>query len=116
VIEPFEGTRALAVYGNQFYSGKAAVISRGFGKGTVTYVGVDTDDGRLEQSVMRKIYQSAGIAVEDYPEGVFVDWRDGFWVAVNYSSTSYDFPLTEKAKIIIGDKKLDPADVLVWIE
>lgn len=116
VIEPREGTRELAVYGNQFYSGKAAVISRGFGKGTVTYIGVDTDDGRLEHKVMRKVYQGAGVPIEDYPEGVFVDWRDGFWVAVNYSSTSCDFPLSGKAKIIIGDKKLNPAGVLVWIE
>ena len=94
--------------------GKAAVVSRRLGRGTVTYIGPDTEDGRLEREVVRRVFREAGIA--SYPEGVYVEWRDGFWVAVNYSSAPYALPLPAGAEILLGDKKLDPADVCVWVE
>jgi beta-galactosidase len=60
------------------------------------------------------VYSDAGIAIKDYPPGVFVDWRDGFWVGVNYSSDNYKLELPENAKLLIGDAMLNPADVAVW--
>ena len=116
VLLPHAGTEAWATYANQFYAGKAAVVSRKLGRGTVTYIGVDTEDGRLENKVIRRVFREAGIAVESYPDGVFVEWRDGFWVGVNYSSTPYNLPIAAGAEILIGDRKLDPADVCVWID
>lgn len=116
VITPDNGTEVWATYTNQFYAGKAAVITHKLGKGTVTYVGPDTDDGALEKAVLAKVYRQAGIAVEDYPDGVVAEWRDGFWVAVNYSDKPYAVPMSPKAKVLIGTKLLKPADVLVWKE
>jgi beta-galactosidase len=58
----------------------------------VTYLGVHTKDGRLEKEVLREVYKRAGIVTADYPQGVYVDWRDGFWVGVNYSSSPLKFP------------------------
>ena len=114
ILNPFGATESLGVYGNDFYSGKSAVVTRKHGRGTVTYIGVDTDDGALEKDVMKRVYSDAGCSVENYPEGVFVDWRDGFWVAVNYSSADYPLELPSEAKILIGDKVLGPAGVTVW--
>jgi beta-galactosidase len=64
--------------------------------------------------VLKRVYQQAGIATEDLPEGVVIDWRDGFWVGVNYSGKPYQVPVPAQAKILIGTKTLKPADVVVW--
>jgi beta-galactosidase len=107
-------TESLAEYANQFYAGQSAFTHRKLGKGTVTYIGVHTKDGRLEQDVWREVYKRAGITTEDYPEGVFVNWRDGFWVAVNYSSQPASLSLPNTAQVLLGSQKLKPADVLIW--
>jgi beta-galactosidase len=109
-------TEVLATYDNQFYKGKAAVVKHKVGKGTVTYIGVDTDDSKLEKDILREIYTGAGTTVEDYPPGVYVYWRDGFYVAVNYSSDNYTMNMPETAQILVGEKILKPAGVLVWKE
>jgi beta-galactosidase len=114
VLEPLPGTEVWATYTNQFYAGKAAVVSRKWGKGTVTYVGPDTDDGALEEAVLRQVYERASIPIEDLPEGVLIDWRDGFWVGVNYGEKPYTVSVPVQSKVLIGDKVLNTADVLVW--
>lgn len=116
LLEPQQGTEVLANYGNQFYKGTPAVTRNKLGKGNVIYIGVDTDDSKLEKRVLEKMYSQAGVSTEDYPEGISVNFRDGFFIAVNYSSESYSMPLNKKAKILIGEKTLDPAGVLVWQE
>lgn len=114
VLDPGEGTEALATYADQFYAGAAAVTYRRVGKGSVTYVGVHTRDGRLEHEVLREVYARANVPVASYPDGVYVNWRDGFWVAVNYSSTPAEIPLPKGAEVLVGANPLGPADVLVW--
>lgn len=111
-----KNTEVLATYDNQFYKGKAAVVKHKVGKGTVTYIGVDTDDSKLEKDILRGIYTGAGAATEDYPQGVYVYWRDGFYVAVNYSSDNYTMNMASTARIIVGEKILKPSGVLVWKE
>jgi beta-galactosidase len=114
VLKPQTGTETLATYANQFYTGQAAVTYRRVGRGSVTYIGVQTKDGRLEREVVREVYKRAGIATADYPPGVYVDWRDGFWVAVNYSSSPASIPVPKGAEILYGGAPLQPAGVLVW--
>lgn len=116
ILEPLNGTSVWATYSNQFYSGKAAVISRKLGKGTVTYVGADTDDGLLEKEVIARVYKEAGIQTANYPPGVMVEWRDGFWIGVNYSDKAYSITAPNSAKILIGSKTVQPAGVIVWKE
>jgi beta-galactosidase len=116
LLNPFGDTESLGMYKNGFYAGKSAAVTRKLGKGTVTYIGADTDDGAFEKHVLRRVYQGAGILVEDYPPGVFVEWRDGFWVAVNYSSDEYTLKLPSGADVIFGNAVLNPADVTVWME
>jgi beta-galactosidase len=114
VLKPLVGTESLAQYANQFYAGQSAVTYRRVGKGSVTYVGVQTKDGRLEKEVLRQVCRRAGISTENYPEGVYVDWRDGFWVAVNYSSRAADIPAARGSEILMGKLPLKPAEVLIW--
>ena len=114
VLKPAEGTESLAQYSNQFYAGQTAVTYHRLGKGGVTYVGVQTKDGQLEREALREVYRRAGIGTEDYPAGVYVDWRDGFWVAVNYSSRPADIAVPKGAEVLYGARPLKPADVLVW--
>ena len=46
ILEPQPGTTTLATYADQFYAGKAAAVTHKLGKGTVTYIGVDTAERR----------------------------------------------------------------------
>ncbi len=114
LLAPDKNTEVLATYDNQFYKGKAAVVKHEIGKGSVTYIGVDTDDASLEKDVLRDIYTNSGATTEDYPEGIYVYWRDGFNIAVNYSSDAYTMDLPVTASILVGQKTLKPAGVLVW--
>ena len=116
LLVPDKNATPLAVYDNQFYRGKAAVVTHKTGKGSVTYVGVDTDDSKLESDILQEIYTGAGVTTEHYPPGVYVYWRDGFYVAVNYSSDNYEMKVPGQASILIGEKVLKPAGVLVWTE
>lgn len=114
VLSPNAGTTSLAEYTNQFYAGKSAVISRKFGKGTVTYIGIDSEDGVFEKEVLKSVYTTAGIDTEDYPKGIYVFCRQGFTVAVNYSSTDYQLTIPANAHLLVGEKILKPAGVAVW--
>ena len=116
LLVPDDTAGVLATYNNQFYKGKAAVVKHQIGKGYVTYIGVDSDDSKLEKDILRQTYKDAGATTEDYPSGVFVYWRDGFFTALNYSSENYTVNLPGSAKVLIGEKILSPAGVLVWKE
>lgn len=114
LIKPDQGTETWATFEGDFYAGTSAVVSHKLGKGTVTYVGVDSRLGDLEKQVLTKLYQQQGIPVENYPEGIMVEYRDGFGIAVNYSDRVYEMNLPANAQILIGTKAIKTADVLVW--
>lgn len=116
VITPKENVDVWATYTDQFYKGSASVIHRKLGKGSVTYIGTDTDDGKLEKDIMRRVYSNAGVQTENLPYGVVKEWRDGFHVALNYTSDKQQIAIPEKATIIIGNARLEPAEVVIWKE
>jgi Beta-galactosidase len=114
MLEPNAGTEVWATFADQFYAGKPTVIHRKLGKGTVTYIGTDTDDGKLEKDVLKKVYETAGVKTQEQPEGVMINWRDGFFIANNYSSSNVTLDIPKNANIIVGTKEMTPAGVLVW--
>ncbi|MFZ4456528.1 MAG: beta-galactosidase [Bacteroidales bacterium] len=114
ILLPNNRTATWASYADQFYSGKSSVVHRKLGKGTVTYIGTDTKNGKFEKEVLKKVYQYAGISTNEQPEGVMVNWRDGFWVGINYSSVNVKIDIPSSAKIIFGGRELVPAGVVVW--
>ena len=62
------------------------------------------------------VYREAGIQTENLPKGVIIEWRDGFWIGVNYGPKAYQVPIPATAKVLIGSRTLNPADVVVWKE
>lgn len=113
VITAKDKSQVWATYEDQFYQGEAAVINRTIGKGTITYIGIDTDDAKLEKAVLKKIYHNIGEAY-DLPDGVLIEWRDGFYLGLNYTSCKYEFPIDNNAEIIIGQRIAEPAGVVIW--
>ena len=114
VLAPRAGTEVRAAYADQFYAGKAAAVSRSVGKGTVTYIAVETKDGALERRLVRSVYERAGVAVEDLPRGVYLEWRDGFTVGVNYSNTPITLSVPAAGRVLVGSNPLAPGQALVW--
>lgn len=116
VLEPREGTSALARYDDQYYAGGVAAVTRPLGRGTVTYLGVDSLDGGLEARLIRDVYVRAGVAVQQFDDGFLVDWRDGFWVATNFTEKTQAAPIPEGAKVLVGARDVPTAGVAVWQE
>lgn len=114
VLSPNPGTKVLATYTDQFYKGKAAVTTRSIGKGTITYIGAASKDGNLERQVVREVYKNAGVAIEDFPKGVLVEWRDGFYVGVNYTDAAITLPVQKNNKILVGTNPVQPAQAIIW--
>lgn len=111
-----EPAQIWATYNDQFYKGSAGLIHRKLGKGTVTYNGIDTDDGNLELAVLQKVFEQRGISIEKLPAYFFKEWRDGFHVAVNYTSEEQDCNPGATAKFLHGGRKVAPGQVAVWKE
>jgi beta-galactosidase len=116
VFKAYKGTEVWGTYQGDFYAEKPAIIHHKYGKGTVTYVGLDSKTGNLEKEVLEKIYKLRNIPVLDLPYGVLVEYRNGLGIAMNYSDKNYSFSLSHDAKILIGKNPISTADVLVWKE
>ena len=63
---------------------------------------------------MRSVYQGAGVAIEDLPKGVFIDWRGGFDFMVNYNPQLFAPVLPASARIVHGQLPLASAQTLIW--
>jgi beta-galactosidase len=114
VLEARPGTEVLATHADQFYSGKAAAITRKLGKGTVTYIGVDFVDGEFERAMLQRVYAPTKPA--SLPPGLIVDWRDGLWIATNFSLQPQSIPAGPSAKMLIGERQVPSAGIAVWTE
>ncbi len=114
ILSPRPGTETLATYVDRYYAGKAAATTRAVGRGSVTVIGVWTDDGALEHALVRDVYRRANVSIDDLPPGVFVEWRDGVFVAVNYNTAPYALNLPAGAEVLSGSTPLLPAHALVW--
>ena len=116
ILQPDAGTEVLAQYADQFYSGRGAAVHHKLGKGTVTYIGVDTLDGELERALLHRLYESAGAAPANLDPNFLVDWRDGFWVATNFASQPEQIPAGANAQILVGERSVPPGGATVWID
>ena len=114
ILLPRAGTETLASYVDRYYAGKAAATTRRVGRGSVTMIGVWTDSGVLEREIVRAVYQRANVAVDDLPPGVFIEWRSGAYVAVNYNPAPFSLTLPAGAIVLHGATPLQPGQALVW--
>ncbi len=114
LLKPLSGTETWGTFEGDFYAGTPAIVYHKLGKGTVTYIGVDSADGELEKQVLTKLCKLRNISVENYPQGIIVEYRDGFGIAMNYSDKVYEMSLPAGSKVLIGNKSIKTGDVLVW--
>ena len=116
ILQPQAGTETLAHYADQFYANRAAAVLHKLGRGSVTYIGVDTLDGELERALLHRVYREAGAAPGDLAPNFQVDWRDGFWVATNFASQTETIPANAGARILIGSRQVPPGGLAAWME
>lgn len=114
ILQPGVSNEVWATYTNEFYEGKPAVTFRKLGKGSVTYIGVDSSDGALERQVLDKLYSRLQIEVMNLPYGVTMEYRNGLGIVLNYSDQPYQFALPQGAKVLIGTPNIATAGVLVF--
>ena len=114
ILKPGKDSQVWATYEDEFYEGKPAVTTRRLGKGTVTYIGVDSTDGSLEKDILKKLYAMLDIPVMDLPYGVSVEYRNGLGIVLNYTDKPFTFELPEGSKVVIGSGTIPAAGVLVF--
>ena len=114
ILNPRKGTESWATFEGDFYAGRTAITSRKLGRGTVTYIGVDSKSGDLEMKTLNKVFNEAGVTVEEYPAGIITEYRDGFGITMNYSDKPFEMKLPAAAELIFGKKLIPQAGVLVW--
>jgi beta-galactosidase len=114
ILEPRPGTEVLATYADQFYKGSAAATRHKLGKGQVVYIGVDSITGELEADLLSTIYKAAGASPAHLPLNFMVDWRDGFWVATNFTDNDQKIPAAPGAKVLVGARTIPPGGVAIW--
>lgn len=116
VLEAGAGTEVTAQYADQFYAGRAAAVTHKLGRGTVTYIGVDTIDGELERALLHRLYEAAGANPANLEPNFLVDWRDGFWVATNFASHTERIPANGNAQVLVGERDVPPGGTAVWVD
>ncbi len=114
LVEPRAGTETLATYTDQFYRGMAAATRHKLGKGQVIYIGADSLTGDLESDILHAVYTQAGVKPERLAPNFMVDWRDGFWVATNFTSNEQTVPAPADVKILRGTRVLPPGGAAIW--
>jgi beta-galactosidase len=115
LLEP-QGATVLATHSQHFYQGSPVVVKNKLGKGQVYYVGAWSHDDALEYAVLQQAFADAGAKVLNLPPYVFVEWRSGYYVGVNYSSEPATLPIPANAKVLHGQANLKPGEVAVWME
>jgi beta-galactosidase len=116
ILVPDSRTETWATYEGDFYAGRPAIVHRKLGKGTVTYVGVDSKDGQMEKAVLQKLYGQLNIPVLNLPGGLHIEYRDGLGIALNYSDQMQSLPVSESVQYLFGGKNIPAAGVSVWRE
>lgn len=116
ILALHEGTIELARHSTDFYSDSVAACTRRLGKGSVTYVGTDSDDGTLEYEMIRSVFAAAKIDIADFTDGFLVDWTAGLWIASNFTDHTQLCPTNSDSIFLIGQREVPPAGVSVWID
>lgn len=114
ILTPANDAEVWARYTKEYYEGAPAVTFRRAGKGSVTHIGVDSRHGRLEQAVLRKVYDRLNIPVMNLPHGVTLEYRNGMGIVLNYADRPYTFDLPQGSEALIGTPEIPTAGVLVF--
>ena len=116
VVDAKDTTEVWSRFEDQFYKGKAAITHRPIMKGgSVTYAGLWSDKWELEYQLLRRVYSAElGELPFDLPPYVFVHFRQGLWMAFNYTDKDIEVPAPKNADFLVGKRTMPPAGVVVW--
>lgn len=114
ILTPNPNTKSMAKHAEQFYVGRTVATLNSIGKGEVMYVGFHSVDGYAEEKLLRSFYLRNNAQILDLPDYVFVEWREGYWVAVNYSSKKFELEIAKNQQIVLGERIISPGAVTVW--
>lgn len=104
ILEPLEGTEVLAVYGNSYYDGKAAVTENELGKGKVIHFG-----STFSRDNLNWLFEYLGIKepfanVIEAPETLEIVMRekDGkrYLFVLNFQAQDMEFILRKRVKLL----------------
>lgn len=118
LLQPAEGTEVVAVYGQDFYSGHAAVTHHVFGKGHAYYIGARLDDAG-NAAVLRAALADAKVHLRDLPQGVEYHCRESenarYHFYINTTQSTVKVQVESGAdllsgKNVLGSMELKPYD------
>ena len=110
VIRP-ESAEAIAVYGKDFYAGKAAVTRNSYGKGTVYYVGTVGLPALCRRLAERMLQEARLPYIAGLPERVEVTTREGNGRRFTFIFNNDD---KEKAFLFEGERmELEPFEMKI---
>ena len=118
LLQPAEGTEVVAVYGQDFYSGHAAVTHHVFGKGHAYYIGARLDDAG-NAAVLRAALANAKVHLRDLPQGVEYHCRESenarYHFYINTTQSAVKVQVESGAdllsgKNVLGSMELKPYD------
>ena len=118
LLQPAEGTEVVAVYGQDFYSGHAAVTHHVFGKGHAYYIGARLDDAG-NAAVLRAALADAKVHLRDLPQGVEYYCRESenarYHFYINTTQSAVKVQVESGAdllsgKNVLGSMELKPYD------
>ncbi len=65
--------------------------------------------------LLRHVYgKELGKLPFDLPPYVFAHYRQGLWVAVNYTDQPIEIPASKGKDYLLGERRIAPGGVLVW--
>ena len=99
-----------------FYRNRPAILHRKLGQGSITYNGIYTQEGDLEEDLVRHWMQVNGGAPQDVPEGVYLAYRAGWYFAFNYGKDTQELDLGVAVEFFKGDKDIASGEVVIWRE
>lgn len=118
LLQSAEGTEVVAVYGQDFYSGHAAVTHHVFGKGHAYYIGARLDDAG-NAAVLRAALADAKVHLRDLPQGVEYHCRESenarYHFYINTTQSAVKVQVESGAdllsgKNVLGSMELKPYD------
>ena len=124
ILEPLDGTEVLAVYGNSYYAGKAAVTEKKLGNGKAIHFGSTFSKKNLNWIFEYLEVKEPFADVIDAPETLEVVMRekDGkyYLFVLNFQNCDVGFTLKKKARFMYtgeetkGEQKLSAFGTAVY--
>lgn len=125
ILEPLDGTEVLAVYGNSYYAGKAAVTEKKLGNGKAIHFGSTFSRNNLDWMFEYLGVKEPFADVIDAPDTLEIVMREKeakrYLFVLNFQAHDVEFTLRKKARLMYtgeaaaeGKQKLSAFETAVY--